>query len=64
MAAIKLSTLGTALTTNAAAVAAAAGGTTQANIEALGAMLTAMSNRQDLSMPPMKLTNNTELLFG
>ncbi len=54
--AIPVSTAGSRITANAAAVATAmAGGTTTAEAAALGAFLTALATRNDLVFPAMHL---------
>lgn len=50
-----LTSLGSKVTTNAAAVAAAMGGTTTAEAQAVGALLTVLGLRPDLAQPPTGL---------
>lgn len=63
--AISLTTAGSRITANAAAVATAmAGGTSTAEATAIGALLTILAARNDLSYPPLELmtpTNGAQL---
>jgi len=60
--AISVSTAGSRITTNAAAVATAMGGaTTTAEAQALGAFLTAAGDKPGLFIEIVRLINNKEL---
>ncbi len=60
--AINVGTAGSRITANAAAVATAmASGTTTAEVQALGKMLTILSNRPDALMSILALTNDKQL---
>ncbi len=60
--AISVSTAGSRITANAAAVATAmAGGTTTAEVQALGAFLTAISSQPGQLISALRLINNTNL---
>lgn len=53
---VGLAVLGSRITTNAAAVATAiAGGTSTAEAQALGALISTLALRPDLSLPPLLL---------
>lgn len=54
-----MTAMGTKVTANAAAVAAAmAGGTTTAEAQALGALLAVLGLRPDLAQPPQELVSD------
>ena len=60
--AISVDTAGARITANAAAVATAmASGTTTAEVQALGKMLTVLANRPDALMNVLALTNDKQL---
>ncbi len=60
--AISVGTAGSRITANAAAVATAMGsGTTTAEVQALGAVLTALSDRPDAFHTIARLVNNKQL---
>ncbi len=64
--AVSLSTLSSRMTSATAATVAAAigGGTTANEVTALIQLLSVLGLRNDLSIPPLKLTNNSQLTPG
>lgn len=54
-----MTAFGSKVTTNAAAVAASMGGTTTAEAQAIGALLTVLGLRPDLAQPPQSLVAPT-----
>lgn len=54
-----LTAMGTKVTANAAAIAGNMGGTSTAEAQAIGALLTVLGSRQDLAYPPVSLVAPT-----